>query len=637
MNASSSTHQLTYGLIALCTALTLHAAGLVWLKTIDLSPVLNHWHATMGHHSPLVIDPVQGEELIAKRNQQLAEAFQQLSLLPVREVAAAKDDIAMLSIEFTDLDFHDTGFTSLLPEAMHRDWEINEMAVPDAQEFLTGTESKVSLFNQASNARQELAPSEFKPSAKELLQPEHGHLARELNRVTEQFPSQPVNSALGQIGIKTAHTQVQLETPLMAGSIASRGSEQELESHLSANESSPPGGSLGSLPNQNPVPKGTGQLFLPQVHKRPKEMVICSLPMPHPKLVQRSVASEDSILSSQFNLLVDYTPKTDGEGYLFRLQLQPVTQASLPHLHRNLYFFIDRTQSISPQHYELSKQAVAHALRYMQEGDSFNILIFDQQVTMLAPYNLPWTNEYRRQAELFLNNQPYTKPTVATDIYTALSTIAPQEAKQDEINIAILLSDGNTSLNQEQQRRVLSKWTQRNSGKLILYAIALPQSSYLALLESLCTFNHGKMYITPSMNALNQTLAGLVKALQPVAKDVVVSVVPSDEQQLIALSPPNSRLPLLLEKLPFVLYGSNNRIDDFYIFIQGRYYGKRLDMKHKVSLAAAKVGDAAALERAWALQKAQVYYERYLREGKRQYVTLAQNLLSPHQLPAAFQ
>ncbi len=634
MSEPYSTRHLTYGFIALFTAISFHALGIVWLKQLDLSSSLSNWHSDIGLHHALTMEPILDEEQIVKRNLQLAQAFQQLKELPDREMTEAKDEISLLSVEFTDLEFEDNQL-SLLSDAADQDWQLNE-AEQGTEGFLAeANKSSAALLEQAHDPRQELRPSELKPSAREMLQPDHRQITQELVRVTELMPTAPVKSTLDQIQIGESTRHVRLNAPLMASGLAPQSLESDLEPQLSAGELSGREGSYAGLKAPGSKSKQTDQLFLPQVHKKPKEVVTCALPVPHPTLVKRSANNQNSISSDQFQLAADYTLKDEGEGYLFRLQLLPNKQAALPRLHRNLYFFVDRTPGISAQRYELSKQAILQALRYLNEDDSFNILVFDQQVTMMAPQNLPGTDEQKRRAELFLQNQPYNR--IMSDLYSSLGTIVPQEAKEDEVNLAILLSDGTTSLPPEQQRRLISKWTQRNSGKLIVYAVALPQGNHLALLESLCTFNHGKLFVSPNLSAMTQTVAGLVQGLQPIGKDLVISVVPSDPEQMIALSPPNSRLPPLYEKLPFVLYGTANRIDDFYIFIQGRYYGKRLDMKHKVSLAASDKGNDQALKRAWALQKAQVYYERYLKEGKQQYLTLAQQLLTPYQLPLAFQ
>ena len=94
--------------------------------------------------------------------------------------------------------------------------------------------------------------------------------------------------------------------------------------------------------------------------------------------------------------------KRNAPGYLFRLQLIPRQDVQFKRIVQNVLFLIDRSQSIRPARYEASKIAVINALGLLQKGDTFNVLVFDKNISKLSEKNLAWTKENIEKAREFL-------------------------------------------------------------------------------------------------------------------------------------------------------------------------------------------------------------------------------------------
>lgn len=340
--------------------------------------------------------------------------------------------------------------------------------------------------------------------------------------------------------------------------------------------------------------------------------------------------------SDDFNLNVEYAPRKEG-GYIFKLELLPKPGIKFKRITQNVFFLIDRSHSIRYTRYEITKQAVSKALALLNPGDTFNVMIFDDNVVRLSSANLPWNSSNLQKALDFIQDQKYGGVFATTDLYSSLGTIVPEAVKESEVNTAILLSDGDTYLSSEKQRNNIGNWTQKNSGKVSLFAVASGKGNNLALLDLLSFVNKGSLQYSATDKGLEATLFKLMQSIRnPIGKDITVKSVSQDPSVKIVIYPANQFMPNLYENSPFIVYGVINQLKDFHAFIQGKYYDKFLDIKQTVSFAKAKRVEDNTLEKKLALQSAYIAYEKFLNDGQTSHLTEAKQLLSPFRIPVAF-
>lgn len=256
----------------------------------------------------------------------------------------------------------------------------------------------------------------------------------------------------------------------------------------------------------------------------------------------------------------------------------------------------------------------------------------------LAEENLPWNEHSLSVAKGFLSNQMRGGILASTDLYSSLGNIVPDAVADTEVNTAILLSDGDTYISKENQRKTIAKWSLQNAGKVSLFSLAAGKGNNLPLLDLLSTFNKGALYYTVNYDDIDKTLYQLIRSIQnPIGKKITAKPIAQDTTTQIVLYPRSKRLPDLYENRPYVFHGSINDIKDFYIFVQGKYYDKWLDIKQIVSFEKAKKVPLKELERSFALQLAYDAYDDYLLDGKAYHLMEVQNLLSAFKIQAAFQ
>jgi hypothetical protein len=240
------------------------------------------------------------------------------------------------------------------------------------------------------------------------------------------------------------------------------------------------------------------------------------------------------------------------------------------------------------------------------------------------------------KARTFLAEEKHGGFFAATDIYTSLGKIIPENVSRDEINTAILLSDGDTYLPIESQRQLIGGWSARNAGKVTLFSFASGGGNNLTLLELLSNFNKGELIYVSKHDQVGEKLKQLLLSLQnPIGKGISATAISPNDETAIYLQPKNTRLPDLYKNRPYTLFGCTNTLSDFTLFLQGNYYDRTFDIKKRISFQEARAG-TLFLEREWTKLVASEYYERYFQDGKTAHLEAASELLRPLNITAPF-
>jgi hypothetical protein len=350
----------------------------------------------------------------------------------------------------------------------------------------------------------------------------------------------------------------------------------------------------------------------------------------------RETESEDLTYNNDFNLSVAFSPNTQGKGYFFRATLLPKAEKHFHRIKQNIFFIIDRSYSISRARYDLTKKAVAECLSNLSEQDSFNILIFDSNVVEFSPTTLPAIEQNIEAAKEFLAKQEYGGIFASTDLYGSLNKVIPKTVAENEVNTAILFSDGDTYMKAGKQRASLKKLNEQNTGKVSLYCIVSESGDNISLLDLISTFNKGSIQTASNIEQIPTTLEKLLQSIHtPILKDIVATAV-TKEKNAIALYPPTQYLQNMYKQSPFTIYGTVERPEEFYLFLQGKYYDKWVSIKQKISFSGSQNTDNEDLKEEWAVQQAHNEYKKFLDSGNLQNVENAKNLLAPYKIPIAF-
>jgi hypothetical protein len=341
--------------------------------------------------------------------------------------------------------------------------------------------------------------------------------------------------------------------------------------------------------------------------------------------------------NNDFDVNVVFLPNPEGQGYIFSLSVQPNYDFSNHSLRQNLYFVIDRSNSVQKHRFAVFKRAVLKALASMQHGDTFNIVILDKKLTTFSPQSRPVTIKNIQAAEEFLEKEEAGGLFAAGEMYTSLEKVLALIPESDEIHTAILLTDGKSSLNPERKQKAMKKWVDKNNGKLAVYTAAVGRDNDLVGLDMLSSISGGRLLYSDTHASLPRKLAKLVLDLKdPIAKDLLITAVPHHPQSHIEFYAAGSHLPALYSHQPYLLIG---QIDDpcaFDLIIQGRHHDQWIAIKKNVSFIEGQKG-SQALESDWSAQHANRCYAKFLEEGKIAHLKEAKEILKKSRYETALE
>lgn len=345
---------------------------------------------------------------------------------------------------------------------------------------------------------------------------------------------------------------------------------------------------------------------------------------------------ETSIYSDYFDLDLVCLPKEKGPGYLFAVTLLPRADLNLPKLRQQYYFLIDRANSIQKDRLSATKNAVLKALEMLAPDDTFNIIAFDSKVDKL--FSCPKSPDVISisQAKIFLDQVNLGSFFAPADLYNPLLLTLPNPVRDDEVNTAILLTDGENLSKKSSIRAILQAWTRQNNGAVSLFTVGMNNDPQKSTLHLTSAFNRGQFFGSPTQRGLKRKLLKLMQNIQtPLAKNITVRGISKSQNSSIELHAGFRTSPHMYLDQPFVIIGQCDANDEFILFVQGRLKDRWMNIKKNISFINAKKGGTSLLEE-WAVQKAFQAYESYVQDNNPHHLTEAENVLRPYHIQPAF-
>lgn len=337
---------------------------------------------------------------------------------------------------------------------------------------------------------------------------------------------------------------------------------------------------------------------------------------------------------NDFDIDLEYVEKDDEEGYIFALTLIPKVERQFQRINQNFYFLIDKSNSIQNTRFTSSRQALGSAINSMNKKDSFNICAFDNKMEMLFSKNKNPTHEYISTAKNFLLAKKIAPFFTSKSLFLPFQEMLENRVDKDEINNIILISNGE-DFDKQKNFRLINQWSDLNKNHQSLYILALESDNNLPILEIFAKKNNGQLIVSHSEKSIRRNLVRLVKSLNyPVAKNISVSVYEKDQPNVSFFSQKNKQTHLYYDQ-PYVLLGTTKSLDDFVIFIQGKNPNTWFNIKKKISFENARKGEKALNEK-WAQYRANLLYEKYMKDGDVKHLKQAAEILSAYDLTPAF-
>ena len=216
--------------------------------------------------------------------------------------------------------------------------------------------------------------------------------------------------------------------------------------------------------------------------------------------------------------VLSYRPNADEDGY-FLMMATPAIEAPMGEAPRkNLVFVVDRSGSMSGPKIEQAKNALKFVLNNLREGDLFNIVAYDTEVSLFKPEMQRYSDATRGEALGFVEGL-YAGG--STNIDGALRAAFQQLADSSRPNYVIFLTDGLPTVGVTNEGRIATAAREANRVRARMFVFGVGYDVNSRLLDTLARDGFGQTeYVRPSEDIETHISRLYNRVGQPALSDV---------------------------------------------------------------------------------------------------------------------
>jgi Ca-activated chloride channel family protein len=269
----------------------------------------------------------------------------------------------------------------------------------------------------------------------------------------------------------------------------------------------------------------------------------------------------------------DKSRESGTNGYFLLLASPEVKAADEKPVAKTVIFVVDRSGSMSGEKIEQAKGAAKFVLNNLHEGDLFNIVAYDSEISTFRPELEKFNDETRAAAIGFVDGL-YAGG--GTDIDGALKRALGMLKDDKQPTYVLFLTDGLPTVGETGEAAIVKHSEEGNDVRARIFAFGVGYDVNSRLLDKLARANFGlSQYVRPNED-IEATVSALYRKIgAPVMTDVTMTV---DVEGASAATPTVNRV---YPKGEFDLFAGDQLV------LVGRY---RASGKAKVKLKG-KIGD----------------------------------------------
>lgn len=321
-------------------------------------------------------------------------------------------------------------------------------------------------------------------------------------------------------------------------------------------------------------------------------------------------------LDDDFTYHVTRLDPGNGDAGYFRVDITAQRSlAKLDAMPKDVVFLLDTSSSLPQPWIDEAVRGLKGALGRLNEGDRFNVVMFDDTVRPLSDEGLiEATGTNAARAMLFLDA---ARSRGYTDVDAALGRLLRRDVDAARVYELVLISDGLSTRGVVDSRRLINAITRENDLAASIYTVGIGPKPDRTLLDYLAYNNRGLSVYATKRDRVSGEIIDLMSRLRyPLIQNVRVQVegdgatVPESE-----LFPPN--VPDIHQGQTFSVFGRYTRAGQFTMRLSGTNGGQPVDFMFSRDLS---VADAAErdLPRLWATWKLHHLYSRLLADPEDQ-------------------
>ena len=297
-------------------------------------------------------------------------------------------------------------------------------------------------------------------------------------------------------------------------------------------------------------------------------------------------------------------PKVGGGYYLFLAGLPTLpAEGKRPHaIPREVMLVLDRSGSMSGEKMEQVREAALQIITGLDEGEAFNIIVYNDQVSFLSDHALRKSEETEWAARTYLTGM---KARGGTNLHDALVQALRQKPTGGFLPMALFLTDGVPTVGETSEVAIRDAAMKTNVHNRRIFTFGVGLDVNTPLLERIALETRAtSTFVLPEEN-VEAKVAGVFKRLAgPVLADATLEAVGPDGTpapgRVLDVIP--GRLPDLFEGDQLVVLGQYVGDQPLGFKVGGNYLGRRRTFQFSFDLGKATTRNAF-VPRLWASRK----------------------------------
>jgi Ca-activated chloride channel family protein len=297
--------------------------------------------------------------------------------------------------------------------------------------------------------------------------------------------------------------------------------------------------------------------------------------------------------------LFAYPDHRVGGGYFLLLAgLPPEPAPESRKIRREVTLVIDRSGSMRGEKLEQVRDAALRVVSVLEDGESFNLILYNEGVDPFAPRPVRKSPETERRARAFLDEMTARG---GTNIHDALLEALRPDPDASTLPIVLFMTDGLPTVGQTSESEIRDLARRHNPHHKRIFSFGVGVDVNTPLLEKIAYETRGfASFVLPAEDVDEAVGRVFARLSGPVLADPVLTIGGDGPSRATELIP--ERLPDLFEGDQIVLLGRYRGDDPLEFTLRGNYRGVPRAFQFRLSLEHATARNGF-VPRLWASRK----------------------------------
>ena len=313
--------------------------------------------------------------------------------------------------------------------------------------------------------------------------------------------------------------------------------------------------------------------------------------------------------------LFAYPDPAVGGGYFLLLAgAPPAKDEDKEPLKREVMLVLDRSGSMRGEKLRQVREAALQVIGGLQEGEAFNIIVYNQTVDLFANSAVLKTAETARKAERYLES---INPLGGTNIYDALVEALRQKPRGNRLPVVLFLTDGLPTVGRTSEVAIRELAEKANPHDRRIFTFGVGGDVNAPLLQSISSDSRGRATFVLPNESVELKIARIFRQLSgPVAKDIeLLSVTPQGRPALgrVREMMP-TKIPDLFSGDQLIVLGKYLDSEPLHFMVKANVHGARRTFKFSFDLSRATTRNGF-VPRLWASRRIGVLVQEIQEAG----------------------